>query len=69
MNAITQTVETNDSGTYQGALGSQAGNATLFAGSEDISVFCDEESIVIGLMSVVPMPLYIQVLPKHYHVS
>ena len=66
MNAITQTVETNDSGTYQGALGSQAGNATLFAGSEDISVFCDEESIVIGLMSVVPMPVYTQVLPKHF---
>lgn len=66
MNAITQTVETNDSGTYQGALGSQAGNATLFAGSEDISVFCDEESIVIGIMSVVPMPVYTQVLPKHF---
>ena len=66
MNAITQTVETNDSGTYQGALGSQAGNATLFAGSEDISVFCDEESIVIGVMSVVPMPVYTQVLPKYF---
>lgn len=66
MNAITQTVETNDSGTYQGALGSQAGNATLFASSEDISVFCDEESIVIGVLSVVPMPVYTQVLPKHF---
>lgn len=66
MNAITQTVETSDSGTYQGALGSQAGNATLFAGSEDISVFCDEESIVIGVMSVVPMPIYTQTLPKFF---
>lgn len=66
MNAITQTVETNDTGTYQGALGSQAGNATLFSGSEDISVFCDEESIIIGVMSVVPMPVYTQVLPKHF---
>lgn len=66
MNAITQTVETNDSGTYQGALGSQAGNATLFAGSEDISVFCDEESIVIGVMSIVPMPVYTQTLPKFF---
>lgn len=66
MNAITQTVETNDSGTYQGSLGSQAGNATLFASSEDISVFCDEESIVIGVLSVVPMPVYTQVLPKHF---
>nr|DAP30378.1 MAG TPA: Major capsid protein [Microviridae sp.] len=66
MNAITQTVETSDSGTYQGALGSQAGNATLFSGSEDISVFCDEESIVIGVMSVVPMPVYTQTLPKFF---
>lgn len=32
----------------------------------DISCFCDEESIVIGLLSVVPMPVYTQVLPKHF---
>lgn len=66
MNAITQTVETTDSGTYQGALGSQAGSASLFSSSEDISVFCDEESIIIGILSVVPMPVYTQSLPKFF---
>lgn len=67
VNPVTQTVETSDSGTYQGALGSQSGLAGV-RGSTDqtISCFCDEESLVIGLLSVVPMPIYTQVLPKHF---
>lgn len=67
VNPITQTVETSDSGSYVGALGSQAGLALLRGESDaTISCFCDEESIVIGLLSVVPMPVYTQVLPKHF---
>ena len=67
VNPVTQTVETSDSGTYQGALGSQSGLAGV-RGSTDqtITCFCDEESLVIGLLSVVPMPIYTQVLPKHF---
>ena len=65
VNPITQTVETSNTGTYVGALGSQAGLATCFGNSDgSISVFCDEESIVIGVMHVVPMPVYDSLLPK-----
>lgn len=67
INPITQTVETSSIGTYAGALGSQAGLGLLRGETNsDISCFCDEESIVIGLLSVVPMPVYTQVLPKHF---
>lgn len=65
VNPITQTVETSNTGTYIGALGSQAGLATCFGNSDgSISVFCDEESIVIGVMHVIPMPVYDSLLPK-----
>lgn len=65
VNPITQTVETSATGSYQGALGSQSGLATCFGNSDgSISVFCDEESIVMGVMYVVPMPVYDSVLPK-----
>lgn len=65
VNPITQTVETSNTGTYVGALGSQAGLATCFGNSDgSISVFCDEESIVIGVMHVIPMPVYDSLLPK-----
>lgn len=65
INPITQTVETNQSGTYAGALGSQAGFGIVDGSNgQTISVFCDEESIVMGLMYIVPMPVYDSVLPK-----
>lgn len=64
---ITQTVEINGNGSYNGALGSQAGNAICFGDSEfDIKGFCDEESIVMGLLTVVPMPIYTQPIPKFF---
>ena len=66
MNAVTQTVETSNSGSYAGALGSQSGVASLRSGSDSINVFCDEECIVLGLMYIVPMPVYSQHLPKHF---
>lgn len=65
VNPITQTVETTDTGSYVGSLGSQAGLATCFGNSDgSISVFCDEESIVMGIMYVMPMPVYDSILPK-----
>ena len=65
VNPITQTVETTDTGAYVGSLGSQAGLATCFGNSDgSISVFCDEESVVMGIMYVMPMPVYDSVLPK-----
>lgn len=65
VNPITQTVETTGSGSYVGSLGSQSGLATCFGDSNgSISVFCDEESIVMGIMYVMPMPVYDSLLPK-----
>ena len=31
-----------------------------------IECFCDEESIVMGVLIVTPMPVYTQLLPKHF---
>lgn len=65
VNPITQTVETSSTGSYVGALGSQAGLATCFGDSDaSVSVFCDEESIIMGIMYVMPMPVYDSLLPK-----
>lgn len=65
VNPITQTVDTVNTGAYVGSLGSQAGLATCFGNSDgSISVFCDEESVVMGIMYVMPMPVYDSVLPK-----
>ena len=65
INPITQTVQTNNAGTYDGALGSQAGLGLLRGDCQNISCYCDEESIVMVLLSVVPMPIYSQALPKY----
>lgn len=67
INPVTQMIEVNGNGTYNGALGSQAGNGTCFGNSEyTIKGFCDEESIVMGLLTVVPMPVYTQPIPKFF---
>lgn len=71
MNRVVQSVERNATeeypeGSYANALGSLAGDAFLAAEGTQISCFCDEESIVMGVISVVPVPCYSQLLPKHY---
>ena len=67
MNRVTQTVEVNGDGSYAGALGSLAGDASCFGdGGSTISCFCDEESIIMGIIMVVPKPVYTQVLPKDF---
>lgn len=66
MSSITQSVETSSTGSYSGALGSQSGLAYASSKSEDISVFADEACIVIGIMYVVPLPVYTQSLPKFF---
>lgn len=67
INPVTQMIEVNGNGSYNGALGSQAGNGICF-GNTDFTVkgFCDEESIVMGLITVVPMPVYTQPIPKFF---
>lgn len=70
MNAITQTVDVNSfQGTsdYANALGSQSGIAGVRGDSNaSIECFCDEESIVMGVLIVTPLPVYTQLLPKHF---
>lgn len=70
VNSITQTVDQNVQGQtndYDKALGSQAGIAGVRGeANANIECFCDEESIIIGLLVVTPLPVYTQLLPKHF---
>lgn len=69
MHSITQTIDqqTGDDNSYKNALGSQAGVAGVRGDSNNaIECFCDEESIIMGLLIVTPMPVYTQLLPKHF---
>ena len=69
MHSITQTVDqqTADDNSYKNALGSQAGVAGVRGDSNNaIECFCDEESIVMGVLIVTPLPVYTQLLPKHF---
>lgn len=70
VNSVTQTVDQNattGSGGYATALGSQSGLAGVRGeANANIECFCDEESIVMGLLIVTPLPVYTQLLPKHF---
>lgn len=68
MNRVVQSVERGDStGQYADALGSLAGDAFLSSTDNPvISCFCDEESIVMGIISIIPIPVYTQLLPKDF---
>lgn len=66
MRSVTQTVMREDNGSYADALGSQAGIAGIRRSTEDITVFCDEESIIMGVVVFTPVPVYSQILPKHF---
>lgn len=57
-----QTVETTSN-----PLGSFAGNASCVGTSEhEIDQYCDEEGFIIGILSVSPIPVYSQLLPKMF---
>lgn len=69
MNAVTQTVDNdpNETGLYKDVLGSQAGVGYFRGGTDaNIECFCDEESIIMGLLVITPLPVYTQLLPKHF---
>lgn len=70
VNSVTQTMDLNmttSSSSYAGALGSQAGLAGVRGETNaNIQTFCDEESIIMGLLYVTPLPVYTQLLPKHF---
>lgn len=70
MRTVEQTVDQQSSssqGQYAEALGSKTGIAGVFGStSNNIEVFCDEESYIIGLLTVTPVPVYTQLLPKDF---
>lgn len=70
MRTVEQTVDQqNESsqGQYAEALGSKTGIAGVYGNtSNNIEVFCDEESYIIGLLTVTPVPIYTQLLPKDF---
>ena len=70
MHAVSQSVDQNlakGAETYAGALGSQSGIAGVRGDSnQTIECFCDEESIVMGVLIITPTPVYTQLLPKHF---
>ncbi|WGL30959.1 major capsid protein [Dipodfec virus UOA04_Rod_582] len=48
-------------------LGSYAGQLSAVGGSSNtIRKYCDEPGYIIGIISVVPVPCYSQLLPKHF---
>lgn len=61
VNQISQTVETDT-----GNLGDMAGQAYVIGDGKPISHFCDEHGYIIGILSVVPVPNYSQMIPKHF---
>lgn len=69
MNSISQTTDktVDGEGSYKDVLGSQAG-VGYFRGNTDYNIecFCDEESIIMGLLVITPLPVYTQLLPKHF---
>lgn len=70
MRTVEQTVDQQNSksqGQYAEALGSKTGIAGVYGStSNNIEVFCDEESYIIGLLTVTPVPVYTQMLPKDF---
>lgn len=70
MRTVEQTVDQQSStsqGQYAEALGSKTGIAGVYGStSNNIEVFCDEEAYIIGLLTVTPVPVYTQLLPKDF---
>lgn len=62
VSSITQTAPGGDAG-----VGDYAGQASCFGGSRHtISHYCDEAGFIIGVMTVTPVPVYSQLLPKYF---
>lgn len=70
MRTVEQTIDqqgADSQGQYAEALGSKTGIAGVYGNtSNNIEVFCDEESYIIGLLTVTPVPIYTQLLPKDF---
>lgn len=61
VNQISQTTPTESS-----PLGDYAGQASGVGSGKTINEYIDEHGYIIGILSVVPVPNYSQLLPKHF---
>lgn len=60
-------VDQTSAGTDSDPLGSFAGQAyAVGKSSNSVSHFCDEHGFIIGILSVVPIPIYTQLMPKFF---
>lgn len=67
INMISQTISQGDTGSWQDALGSYAGQGFAVGDSEHaIRHYCDEHGFIIGILSVSPVPNYSQLMPKYF---
>lgn len=58
---------TNTNGSGDVPLGDYAAQATAFGGSKhQISHYCDQHGFIMAILSVVPVPVYTQTLPKMF---
>lgn len=65
--AVTQTVDNSTDGSYADSLGNQAGISGVYGNMEgNVEFFCDEESIIMVTMTIVPMPIYSQFTSKQW---
>lgn len=64
LQAVTQTTSHGDG--IEGALGWQAGRMYAAGSGREITHYCDEEGYIMALLTVVPVPNYSQLLPKHW---
>lgn len=63
--SASQTVD-SDGETVDAPLGSWAGQAGAFGNMKDFTRYFDEHGYLIGLLTIVPVPVYTQTLPKHF---
>ncbi len=61
VNQISQTSESANT-----PLGTYGGQASAIGTCHSVTKYCDEHGFIIGLMSIVPVPNYSQLLPKFF---
>lgn len=64
LQAVTQTTSHGEG--IEGALGWQAGRMYAAGSGRSITHYCEEEGYIMALLTVVPVPNYSQLLPKHW---
>lgn len=67
-NAVTMTYsDPSSGGSYADTLGNQVGISGVYGNMDNsIEFYCDEESIVMVTMTIVPLPIYSQITPKQF---